>query len=261
MRAGGGDSLRWVIALALIATSAGCRLRHLDLTADRSATAEADGVHVLVVNSGAGWLRIQGHPGLNRVQARGIAHASSEHFLAAIRLDVTRSSDTVFVNAVTPVDTGAVAGTPGLDLTLDIPADIAVNVTDASGETIIHDVGPLRIATSGTGGVEIDGVAGPLDAVDGAGDFQAANVRGDVTLRDGGGGIYLSSIAGSVNIPMDGAGEIQVADVTGSVTVGSKSSGEIAVRNVGGDLLVSPSGSGSVEYHDVKGRVAIPARR
>jgi hypothetical protein len=215
----------------------------------------------VVVTSGAGWLRIQGHPGFDRIQARGVAHASSEAFLAATTLGVSQRGDTVFVAAVTPADTGSAAGPPGLDLTIDVPGDVALDVTDASGETIIHDVGPLRLATSGTGGVEIDGVRGALDAVDGPGDFQAANVHGDVRIRDGSGAIYLSNIAGSVDIPVDGAGEIQVADVTGSVHVGAKSSGEVSARNIGGDLLVDATGSGSVEYHDVQGRVALPRHR
>jgi hypothetical protein len=252
---------RWVwLAPALALLVGACRLRHLDLTADRLATAPAAGVHTVVVTSGAGWLRIQGHAGFDRIQARGIAHASSERFLAATTLTITRRGDTVFVAASTPADTGTAAGPPGLDLTVDVPAEVALDVTDASGETIVHDVGPLRIATSGSGGVEIDGVGGALDATDGPGDFQAANVHGDVHIRDGSGAIYLSNIAGNVDIPTDGAGEVQVADVTGSVHVGSKSSGEVAARNVGGDLLVDATGSGSVEYHDVKGRVGIPGR-
>jgi len=257
-----GAVARWCWAAPVLAMGvAGCRLRHLDLTADRTAAAPAAGVHTVVITSGAGWLRIQGHAGLDRIQARGIAHASSDQFLAATTLDVTRRGDTVFVTATTPADTGTAAGPPGLDLSIDVPMDVALAVTDASGETIIHDVGPLRLATSGTGGVEIDGVAGTLDATDGPGDFQATNVRGDVRIRDGSGAIYLSNVSGNVDIPTDGAGEVQVADVTGSVHVGAKSSGEVAARNVGGDLLVDATGSGSVEYHDVKGHVTLPGRR
>lgn len=253
---------RWSwLAPALVLSVMGCRLRHLDLTADRLATAPAAGVRAIVVTSGAGWLRIQGHPTFDRIQARGIAHASSERFLAATTLTINRSGDTVFVVASTPADTGTAAGPPGLDLTIDVPGNVPLAVTDPGGETIVHDVGPLQIATSGAGGVEIDGVAGTLDATDGPGDFQAANVHGNVRIRDGGGAIYLSNVAGNVDIPADGAGEVQVADVTGSVHVGSKSSGEVAVRNIGGDLLVDATGSGSVEYHDVKGRVGIPGHR
>lgn len=258
MHAREAGSLRWGIALALAVSAAGCRLSHLDLTADRSATLSMAGVHTVVVTTGAGWLRIQGHAGFPNLQARGTAHASSDTLLAAIRLTVQRSGDTVFVASTAPLDTGSVAGPAVLDLTLDMPSDVALDVTDASGETIIHDVGPLLLASSGSGGVEIDGVAGALGVVDGPGDLQASNVHGDVYIRDGSGAIYLASVTGSVDIPVDGAGEIQVADVTGSVHIGAKSSGEVAARDIGGDLVVDARGSGSVEYHDVKGRVAIP---
>lgn len=259
MHASAAVSLRWGIALSLALTATGCRLRHLDLTADRTAVTSMAGVHTVVITSGAGWLRIQGHPGFPRLQARGIAHASSDTLLAAIRLTVERSADTVFVAATAPVDSGSVAGPAVLDLTLDLPSDVALDITDASGETIIHDVGPVLLATSGTGGVEIDGVSGALGIVDGPGDLQASNVHGDVYIRDGSGSIYLSSITGSVDIPVDGSGEIQLADITGSVHVGAKGSGEVAARDIGGDLLVDARGSGSIEYHDVKGRVALPA--
>lgn len=253
--------MQWGAALALTVSATGCRLRHLDLTADRSVTISMAGVHTVVVTTGTGWLRIQGHARFPNLQARGIAHASSDKFLAAIRLTVQRSGDTAFVASTAPLDTGSVAGPAVLDLTLDLPSDVALDVTDASGETIIHDVGPLLLATSGSGGVEIDNVAGALGIVDGPGDLQASNVHGDVYIRDGSGSIYLSSISGSVDIPVDGAGEIQVADVTGSVHIGAKSSGEVAARDIGGDLLVDARGSGSVEYHDVKGHVAVPVAR
>jgi hypothetical protein len=251
-------SPRAVAGLLLIASASGCTLRHLDLTAERSARVQASGVRAIVVTTGAGWLRIQGHPGYPEVRAVGTAHASSGSLLTSVELTVIRRGDTVFVASTVPRDTGSVAGPAALDLTLDLPGDIPLDVTNGSGETVIRDVGPLRLATVGTGGVEIDGVGGALDVVDGPGDLQASHVRGDVRIRDGDGEIYLSSIAGSVNIPVDGAGEIQVADVTGSVHVGAKSSGEVSARDVGGDLLVDATGSGSVEYHDVKGRVALP---
>lgn len=244
-----------VIALPLLA---GCRLRRLDLTADRVADVSMAGVHVIVIRSGAGWLRIEGHPGYTQLRARGIAHASTQALLDGVHLSVQRGSDTLYVVGSTPMDATSIGQPAALDLTLDIPSGVPLDVADASGETVIRNVGALRLATAGTGGVQVDGVDGLVQVTDGPGDLEISNVRGDVHIDDSSGDIYIASVHGSVDIPHDGAGEIQAADVSGNVHVGEKSSGEVAARDVGGDLTIEATGSGSVEYHDVKGRVRIP---
>lgn len=249
-------------AFAVIALPplAGCRLRRLDLTADRTADVPMAGVRVIVIQSGAGWLRVEGHPGYTEMRARGIAHASTPALLARVRLSVQRSGDTLYVAGSTPMDATSIGQPAALDLTLDIPASVPLDVTDASGETVVRNVGALRLSTAGTGGVQVDGVDGAVQVTDGPGDLEISNVRGDVRIDDSSGDIYISNVRGSIDIPRDGAGEIQAADVTGSVHVGEKSSGEVSARDVGGDLTVEATGSGLVEYHDVKGRVALPAR-
>lgn len=252
---------RRAAAVALLPLIAGCTLRRLDLTADRSADVPMSGVQVIVVRSGAGWLRVEGHPGYTVARARGIAHASTQALLERVQLSVRRSGDTLYVTGSTPMDATSIGQPAALDLTLDIPSGIALDVADESGETVIRNVGPLRIAAAGTGGVQVDGVDGAVQATDGPGDLEISNVRGDVRIEDASGDIYVSSVRGSVDIPRDGAGEIQAADVTGSVRVGEKSSGEVSARDIGGDLTIAATGSGSVEYHDVKGRVTLPAHR
>jgi hypothetical protein len=249
------------VAVILLPVVAGCTLRRLDLTADRTVDVPASGVRVIVVRSGAGWLRVEGHPGYTDVRARGIAHASTQALLDRVQLNVRRTGDTLYVTGVTPMDATSIGQPAALDLTLHIPSGIALDVADESGETVIRNVGPLRIDAAGTGGVQVDGVDGAVQAKDGPGDLEISNVRGDVRIDDGSGDIYVSSVRGSVDVPRDGAGEIQAADVTGNVHVGEKSSGEVSARDIGGDLTIEATGSGSVEYHDVKGKVTVPARR
>lgn len=230
----------------------------MDITSDRSSTVPLIGVRVVRVVAGAGWLRIDGHAGFTQMRARGVAHASTAALLEQVKLDVTRAGDTLVVTGSVPADATSVGQPAALDLTIDVPDNMALDVTDQSGETVIRDVGPLRITAGGQGGLSIDGVNGPLDVHDGPGDMEALNVRGDVHVVDGAGNMYITNVHGSVFIPSDGSGEIQLAEVTGDVTVGSKTSGDVSVRNVDGDLSVAASGNGSIEFHDVRGRVRIP---
>lgn len=249
----------WRPTVALLTLVAGCTAHRYDNTAQRSGVAEAAGVTDVKVIAGAGWLRITGRPGATQIRVTGIAHASSEAFLKQILLTVTRSGNVVQISAQVPDEPQSIGEAAALDLTVELPPMLALNITDQSGETIIRNVGPLTIVDNG-GGLEIEGVTGDLDVTDGAGELQVSNVRGQVHIRDGSGAIYVSNVHGSVDIPTDGSGEVQVADVTGDLTIGAKQSGEVAVRDVGGNFVVDAKGSGSIEYHGINGHVTVPSR-
>lgn len=247
----------WPITVASTALLVGCTAHRFDNTAQRSGVAEAAGVTSVRMTAGAGWLRVTGRPGLTQIRVSGIAHASSETFLKQIRLTVTRSGSVVEISAQVPDEPQSIGQAAALDLSVEVPATIALNITDQSGETIIHNVGPLTIVDNG-GGLEIEGVTGDLDVTDGAGELQVSDVNGQVYIRDGAGAIYVSNVHGSVHIPKDGSGEIQISDVTGDLTIGAKESGEVSARDVGGNFIVDAQGSGSVEYHGIRGRVSVP---
>lgn len=248
----------WRSTVALLALVTACTAHRFDNTAQRSGVAEAAGITGVRVTAGAGWLRITGRPGATQIRVSGIAHASSEAFLKQIQLTITRSGSVIEISALVP-DQGesSIGQAAALDLSVEVPATMPLDVTDQSGETIIHNVGPLTIVDNG-GGLEIEGVTGDLDVTDGSGELQVSDVRGQVHIRDGSGAIYVSNVHGSVDIPKDGSGEVQIADVTGDLTIGSKQSGEVAARDVGGNFVVDAKGSGSIEYHGINGRVSVP---
>lgn len=249
----------WLYTGSAVALASGCTTRHYDVTSKRTGTANGAGATEVRIAAGAGWLRIEGRSGLTQLRASGIAHASSRGLLDQIRLTVTRTGSVVSVVATVPTDVEPVGQAAALDLTIDVPAGLALRVVDNSGETVIRDVGPLSIADY-NGGLEIEGVTGDLDVEDGSGDLQVSNVHGHVHIVDGPGAIYVAHVDGSVDIPTDGAGEIQISDVTGSLSIGPKQSGEVAASDVGGNFIVDAKGSGSIEYHGIKGHVSVPVR-
>ena len=232
-----------------LATSACCATtalaqRDADYTAPRQASASTAGARRILVAAGAGSLRIEGKRGLTEVRARGTAYASSRSLLEEIKLTAVRRGDVVEVRTEIPErherqwdDYQA-----GIDLVVEVPDSLALDVED------------------GSGGLEIRNV-GRLDVRDGSGEMIIEHVGGALTIRDGSGTIRVDDVRGAVEIPSDGSGSIEISRVAGSVHVDSKGSGSIDVDDVAGSFTVDNKGSGGVNYRNVKGAVQVPERR
>lgn len=223
-------------------------------TAPREGAADAAGARSVRVIAKAGELKIRGVAGASTVAVKGTACASRASGLDEVKLVTERRGDVVYVEAVTPEWSW---GSAGLDLQIDVPNSIPLDVDGGSGSAEVRDVAALRI-TDGSGELTIDGVRGALTVDDGSGSLEIANVGGEVKITDGSGEIVVRQ-AGSVLITEDGSGGIQVSDVRGNVVVRNDGSGSIDVREVAGDFTVDDDGSGGIEHHGVRGHVKIPA--
>lgn len=230
-------------------------------TARRSGVVSAEGARVIRVEAHAGTLRIEGRPGLRDVRATGTAIASSCDVLDDIKLVVTRVGDTILVRSNIPeMPSWGWNRHAALDMVLELPNTIALEVGGSGGALAIKTVGKLTVK-DGSGDVMIEDVNGPLRISDGAGDLHIRNVRGDVRVEDAAGGLYLRDVQGSVAIDQDGEGDLETSDIAGTVHIGYKSAGSIHVADVGGDLLIDRRGSGRLEYCNIKGAVRLPERR
>jgi hypothetical protein len=210
----------------------------------RNATVPASGAAVVKIDARAGLLRVTGRADISEVRVRGTARASSKSLLDDIKLEAERHGDEVTVRAVMP-DMGDCCGWNRealLDLIIEVPAKLAVDIDDTSGDLTVESVAAK---------VRID---------DSSGNIRVREAGGDVWISDTSGGIDIRGVKGSVDIDEDSSGEIEVYDVTGSVHVGRDSSGSIDVSRVGGDFVVERDGSGSIDYDDVKGKVDIPRK-
>jgi len=106
-------------------------------------------------------------------------------------------------------------------------------------------------ATSGSGGVKIDGVAGPVDTTSGSGGLQVSSIGGDVRAHTGSGGIDLENVQGIAHVAT-GSGSIRAMGIAGAVNA-STGSGDVHVQQTAaGDVEVT-SGSGSITLENVKG--------
>lgn len=210
----------------------------------RNATVNASGATLLKVDARAGMLRITGRADITEVRVRGTARASSKSLLEDIKLEAVRKGDEVNVRAVMPDmrDCCSWNNEALLDLVIEVPAKLALDVDDTSGD------------------MTIEGVAAKIRIEDNSGNIRVRDAGGDLWISDSSGGIDIRGVKGSVDIDEDSSGEIEVYDVTGSVHVGRDSSGSIDVSRVGGDFVVDHDGSGSIDYDGVKGKVDIPRK-
>ena len=235
-----------MLALATGACCATTALAQRDaaFTAPREASASTAGARRILVNAGAGSLRIEGKRGLTEVRARGTAYASSRGLLGEIRLVATRRGDVVELRTDIPEHRGGDWDDyhAGIDLVVEVPDSLALDVEDGSGSLEIRNVGTLEVR-------------------DGSGEMTIEHVRGSLRITDGSGSIRVDAVRGAVEIPSDGSGMLEIRRVAGSVRVDSKGSGSIDVDDVAGSFTVARKGSGGVTYRNVKGAVQVPERR
>ena len=233
-----------------------------DYTAPRSGSADAKGASLVDVIALAGSLEIRGVEGLTEVRVKGTARASDEDYLDEIKLRVERSGNRVLVVAVIPQRRNTWNNNMhrGLDLVIEVPKGIALDVEDSSGELEISDVGTLDLEDS-SGDIELENITGAVRVDDSSGEMRISNVRGEVRVDDSSGDIMIRDITGRVIIDDDSSGDIDVTDVSGSVEITSDTSGDIDVRRVGGDFTVAHDGSGSIRHSGVKGEVSVPESR
>ncbi len=239
------------LALSLVPNLA-CRVVIADSdcshTAPREATIDAAGASRLVFEAGAGSLEIHGTPALAEVRVHGTACASRESMLESIQIDTHRRGDTVYVTAQVP---DVHYGSAALDLSLEVPANLAVEGRDGSGSATVRSVASLDVR-DGSGALEISDVAGAVRVHDGSGELTVLGVGGDLQIEDGSGPIEVKGVSGGVRLS-DGSGEMTVSNVDGDVTVDDDGSGGIEIRGVRGNVLVRDDGSGPIRVRDVQG--------
>lgn len=226
-----------------------------DHRADRSGSVSAEGAERIVIRARAGDLDVRAGAG-SEVTARGVACAEKSRRLDDIQLITERSGDVVRVIVEIP-DTSGWNDSAWMDLDVDVPANVPVEIEDSSGDMDVRGVRLARIDDS-SGDVDLRDTSGDLRIDDSSGDVYLTGHKGDVTLDDSSGDLRLKDIEGSVMVDNDSSGDISAQRVTGSVMVRRDSSGDIRVSDVGGDFEVRRDGSGDIDYRDVRGRVDVP---
>jgi DUF4097 and DUF4098 domain-containing protein YvlB len=192
---------------------------------------------------------------------RGKACASDADLLDEIELDVRREGGSIVVRAnVRDSDRRRDWRNneyARLDIVVEVPAGIAADIDDGSGELDLSNLGAVRI-NDGSGTISASDLAS-VRIEDGSGEINLSDISGAVDIEDGSGEIELRNIGGNIDIE-DGSGEIDIRVARQGIRI-SDSSGGIDVADVGGDFVVDNDGSGGIAYDNVRGRVDIPRRK
>ena len=251
----------FIVAAAFIPTKAKAQDKYKD---DRNADIDARGATSARIDAAAGSLRIEGRPGISSVKVRGIARSSRRDDLDDIKLIAERRGSEVFIKVDIPDENregwrlfNGNLQAMALDLVIEVPVTLALNVDDGSGEVEIINTGSVELE-DGSGNVEIRGTHGNVRVSDGSGNVIIDGIEGNVRVSDGSGEIRGRNITGDFTVDEDGSGNIDVSDVGGTMRVDDDGSGNIDVDRVAGDFVVNSDGSGSIRYDTVKGRIDIP---
>jgi DUF4097 and DUF4098 domain-containing protein YvlB len=272
----------WIALFALLASGMGPATALADdceFRAERSAGLDAGGVVKIVIRAGAGDLKVHGIADGRRIDAKGVACAGKQALLDQAQVSVRRDGNVVYVETRLPQDDDG--GTWGrneyayIDLGVTLPANIAIEATDSSGDATFEDLKSLSVQDS-SGNLTLMRIAGAVDVNDSSGDIEidkAGSARvndssGDVDIddvttdvvvtNDSSGDIGIVRVDGSVTVEQDSSGNIRVEDVRGSVTVNNDSSGDIYAGRVKGDFTVKNDSSGSIGHTAIGGRISVP---
>jgi DUF4097 and DUF4098 domain-containing protein YvlB len=229
-------------------------------TAERSATIDAADATKIVIGAGAGDLVVRGDHAARSVSATGHVCASSDKLLEQVQIKTRREGAILYLNTVLPdSDSGFpwLLNNATLDLTVTLPASLAVEVADSSGDVDLRQVRAAKLEDS-SGDIEVSGIAGDVTVSDSSGDVDIEHVTGTVKIeRDSSGDVDIQDVRGDVNVLIDSSGTLQIERVAGSVHVGQDSSGDIVIREVKGDARVDSDSSGDIRVVQVGGNFSV----
>ena len=237
-----------------------------EYTSPRNADVSIGGAKSIRIEGAAGILKVEGKQGIDQVRVRGTAKSTRKSRLEGIQLIAERRGDEIFIKADMPDDRdGFWNGRDNwdqmaLDLVIEVPSSLPLDVKDGSGEAEFNNTGALDLS-DGSGEIRIRGAHGDVRIEDGSGSIIIQGVEGAVRISDGSGEIRGRDVTGNFVVEEDGSGSIDVSGVGGTMRVENDGSGNIDVDRVSGDFVVDHDGSGSIRYETVKGRVSIPDRK
>jgi hypothetical protein len=218
----------------------------------------------LAVNAVAGDLRVRGVAGSTKAEIKGKVCASKQEWLDESRVEAS-GGERAEISVVLP-DSDSDWSLMGmnylyLDLELEVPDHVALDVRDSSGDIDISGVGALAVRDS-SGDINIEDSMGPVTVQDSSGDIELNDIKLQVTIEsDSSGDIRGSDIQGTVLVISDSSGDITFRDVGENFIVERDSSGDISANRVGGDFRVERDSSGEIDARNVKGKVDIPDDR
>ncbi len=141
-------------------------------------------------------------------------------------------------------------GAVTIDYEIEVPERTEARVETGSGDVEVSGIaGPLRVST-GSGDVKLEGIGGEAEVRTGSGDVIAERIGGDLSVTTGSGDVGVREVRGDTEI-RTGSGDIRATEVDGDLTI-TTGSGDLGLNEVGGDIEVR-TGSGDIAVDSVLG--------
>jgi hypothetical protein len=225
---------------------------------ERMAEHSVDGIERLEIRAGTGELVVLGESGARSVQASGKACAASRGQLDATQIRLERDGSTLVLETLLPTarlnPRAWFRGAARLDVTVAVPADLALDIVHTNGATRVANVAETHLE-DGSGELEVENVNGELRIRDGAGSLKVRNVKGSVRVTSAAGDVGIAQVIGDVIVVEQDTGDIDIEGVQGNVTIGSSGSGDIRIDAVTGSVRIEAAGRGDIRIarvrHDV----------
>jgi len=237
-----------------------------DYTKTKELTIPAEDVKLLDIDCGAGFLKITGHESLSAIEVTAdieIDVSNEEEFQQIVdkylNLSLEKHGSTAkLVSNYNQSKSffGFLSGrnfNGKVNLTINIPAHIALRIDDGSGSINIRDIDAKIDLDDGSGDTEITHINGKINIDDGSGSLEITDIKGSVHVDDGSGNLVITNIFGDCFLD-DGSGTVRVSEIEGDVQV-DDGSGSIYIDDIKGDVIIKESGSGSVAINNVDGKI------
>lgn len=183
----------------------------------------------LDISAGAGTLNVSSSPSATEISVSAMVCASRKSGLDGMGIERIVQGDTQYLWTKIEDQKGGFfsSGYAFIDLEVTVPAGMAVDIKDGSGDLSVSGTGDLSVV-DGSGEARIFAIAGNVKVKDGSGELTIEDVQGNVDVDDGSGEIDIVKVAGAVTV-RDGSGDIDVRDVQLEVTIVEDGSGDVNV--------------------------------
>lgn len=218
----------------------------------RELTLDSQDLQGLIAETGAGSLEIIGVEGLTQIKLVADIYSNKDSNDSKLILTLEKKANKAKLKADFEQN-GFNNYSSYIDLKLQVPANLALDIDDGSGAILISKMTADINVKDGSGELIING-GNNVSIDDGSGDIEVSKISGNLTIDDGSGAIKVTDIRGNIAID-DGSGNIEVANVQSAVTI-TDGSGNINVFNTKG-LTILAAGSGDVTFNKIDGPVSM----
>jgi hypothetical protein len=231
-----------LVAVLMGALLSGCGIRIMKYEFADDHTV-ANGYTSVRVRAGSGNVAIRHVQGINETKIHRVVKHAKDNKPTSVSHRV--EGDTLVLD-----DCG---DNCSIDYQVQVPsADITVQGDVGSGDAAIEGLKSVDYKT-GSGKIEVQDIAGNVQAVSGSGDIYVRDIVGEVKSHTGSGKFEAFRVKGSVTADL-GSGNITLDQLSGKVLV-TTGSGNIDGRSIDNDVTADAS-SGNVELTFVTPRTA-----